>query len=307
MILVGGFFRRRVTLALLGDDVDEERPVLGVAHVFQHRQEMIDVVAVDGPDVEEAELVEQRAAGEQPARIFLDCERALLEHLARQPFGDLANDVAQAAVAAPGDAAGEVSRERADRRRNRHVVVVEHHDETGIHRARIVHGLIGHAGRHGAVADDGDDVVRLAFEIAGDRHAEAGGDRGRGMRGAERIIFALGALGETGQAAALTQRADAVASAGENLVRIGLVTDVPNEPIGRRVEHVVQRHGQLDHAEPGAEMAAGDRNGVDGLLPQLIGKLAQLAFFEPPEVAWRVDKVEQRSLGRNGHANAPSY
>ena len=41
------------------------------------------------------------------------------------------------------------------------------------------------------------------------------------MRGAERVVFALGALGEAGQPAALAQRADAVAPAGQNLVRIG--------------------------------------------------------------------------------------
>jgi hypothetical protein len=69
----------------------------------------------------------------------------------------------------------------------------------------------------------------------------------------------------------------------------------------------MQRHSQLDHAETGAEMTAGDRNGVDRLPPQLIGKLAQLAFFEAPEVAWRFDQIQQWGLGRNGHANTPSY
>ena len=78
VILVGGFLRRRVALALLRDDVNEDRPVLHVAHVFQNRQQMIDVVAVDRADIEEAELVEQRAAGDQPARVLLDRDRALL-------------------------------------------------------------------------------------------------------------------------------------------------------------------------------------------------------------------------------------
>ena len=68
-------------------------------------------------------------------------------------------------------------------------------------------------------------------------------------------------------------------------MRIGLVADVPDEPVGRRVEYVMQRDRQLDDAEAGAEMAAGDRNRVDRFLPQFIGKLAQLAFFEVPEVA----------------------
>ena len=104
------------------------------------------------------------------------------------------------------------------------------------------------------------------------------------MRGAERVVFALGALGEAGQAAALAQRADAVAPAGEDLVRIGLVADVPDQPVARRVEDVVQRDGQLDHAEPGAQMAAGHRDRVDRLGAQLVGELPQLAFVELAQV-----------------------
>ena len=71
-------------------------------------------------------------------------------------------------------------------------------------------------------------------------------------------------------------RADAVAPAGQDLVRIGLVADVPDQPVMRRVEDVVERHGQLDHAEAGAEMAAGDRHGVDQLRAQLVGELPQI-------------------------------
>ncbi len=127
------------------------------------------------------------------------------------------------------------------------------------------------------------------------------------MRGAERIVFALGALGEAGQAAALAQRADAVAAAGEDLVRIGLVADVPDQPVVRRVEHVMQRDRQLDHAEAGAEMAAGHGNGVDRLLAQFVGDLPQLARFEAPEVVRGLDEVEQRGLGGNRHAYAPFY
>src|ERR1700676_4497000 len=122
------------------------------------------------------------------------------------------------------------------------------------------------------------------------------------MRGAERVVFALGALGETGQAAALAQRADAVAAVGEDLVRIGLMADVPNEPVGRRIEHVVQRDGQLDDAEPGAEMAAGDGDRVDRLAPQFVCDLPQLTRFEASEVLGGLNLVEQWGLGRNRHA-----
>ena len=148
-------------------------------------------------------------------------------------LGELLADVAQREIGAAGDEPRQIGRHGADRRRDRHVVVVEDDDQPLVARAGIVHRLIGHAGRHGAVADHGDDIVLLAVEVARHRHAEAGRNRGRGMRGAERVVFALGALGEAGQAAALAQRADAVAPAGEDLVRIGLMADVPDQPVGR--------------------------------------------------------------------------
>ena len=79
-------------------------------------------------------------------------------------------------------------------------------------------------------------------------------------------------------------------------MRIGLVTDVPNQPIIRRVEYVMQRDGELDHAEPGAQVPAGYGDSVDRFLPQFIGQLAQLAGVELPEIAGHFDAVEQRGL-----------
>jgi hypothetical protein len=88
-------------------------------------------------------------------------------------------------------------------------------------------------------------------------------------------------------------------------VWVGLVADVPDEPVVRRVEHVVERHGELDHPKPGAEVAAGYCHRVDRFLPQFVSKLAQLAGIELPEVGRSFDAVEQRGSG--GHANAPFY
>ena len=97
------------------------------------------------------------------------------------------------------------------------------------------------------------------------------------------------------------KRADAVAPAGQDLVRIGLVADVPDQPVLRGVEHVMERDRQLDDPEPGAEMAARDRDGVDGLLAQLVRQLAQLAAVQPTQVGRRLDEIEQWGLGRLRH------
>ena len=166
--------------------------------------------------------------------------------------------------------------------------------------------LVGHAGAHGAVADHAHDVVVALGEIARHRHAEAGGDRGRGMRGAERVVLALGAAREAGEPARRAQRADAVAPSGDDLVRIGLVADVPDQAVARGVEDPMQRDRELDDAEAGAEVAAGHRDGVDRLLPQLVGELRKFGFFELAQILGRLHAVEKRRLRSAIHRAIPS-
>jgi hypothetical protein len=44
---------------------------------------------------------------------------------------------------------------------------------------------------------------------------------------------------------------------GQDLVRIGLMADIPDQPVARRVEDVMEPNGELDDTESGTEMAAG--------------------------------------------------
>src|SRR6185312_8324892 len=97
VVLVGAVFGRLVALALLGDDVDEDRAGVGIADVLQHRQQVIEVVAVDRADIVEPELLEQRSTRPPAAREFLGQPRLVLEER-RQETGDLLADIAQAAI-----------------------------------------------------------------------------------------------------------------------------------------------------------------------------------------------------------------
>ena len=125
------------------------------------------------------------------------------------------------------------------------------------------------------------------------------------MRGAERVVVALAALGEAGQAAAGAQRADAVAAAGQDLVRVGLMADVPDQTVARRVEDVVDRGGQLDDAEAGAEVAAGHRHGVDGFLTKFVCDLPHLLDLELAKIVGRANGVEKRRFTKCGHSDIP--
>ena len=76
----------------------------------------------------------------------------------------------------------------------------------------------------------------------------------------------------------MTQSAHTGPAAGNNFVGVSLMADIPNNAISRRVEDVMQRCGQLHHAQAGAKMPPGDRDDVDQVCAQFIGELAQILF-----------------------------
>src|SRR6266481_6748329 len=125
------------------------------------------------------------------------------------------------------------------------------------------------------------------------------------MGGAERVIFALGTFGEAREAAALADRADTVAAPGQDFVRIALVADVPNQSVAGRIEDMMQRNRQLDHAEAGAKMPAGLGYRVDEIMSQLVGNFAQPSGFEPSQIFGSADLVEKRSFGWFVQRHAP--
>src|SRR5205085_3068649 len=147
------------------------------------------------------------------------------------------------------------------------------------------------AGAHRTVSDHADDVVRLLLLIARDGKAEAGGNRGGGMRRAETVVDALAALGETGKPAALPQRADAVAPPGDDLVRIGLMADIPDQFVAGGLEHVMTGNRQFANSQPRTEVASGHRHRRDRLLTKLVGELAQLRARKLSQIIGFVNPV----------------
>src|SRR4029077_15531799 len=112
------------------------------------------------------------------------------------------------------------------------------------------------------------------------------------MGGAERVECTLAAPREAGEAAAFANRANAVAPPGENFGGIGLMADIPDQPVVRRVEHVVQRYRQLDDTQSRAEVAARLGAGVDEFVTKLFGELIQICPIEPAQIGRDVNLVE---------------
>ena len=293
VILVLRGLGRRVALALLRHAVNQHRAFpIAVAHVLQDRQQMLEVVAVDGADIEEAQLFEERAAGEEAARILF-CPLGRLLDRPREAASQIARQLTHRLIGLGGEQARQIGAHRTDRRGDRHVVVVQDDDQPRMHGTGVVHRLVGHAGGHGAVADHADNVVVALVEVAGHRKAEPGRNRGGGVGGTEGVVDALLAAGETAEASVLAQGADALTPTGQYLVRIALMRDVPDQNVLRRLEDVVQRGGELDHAQAGAQVPAGDGDRIDQLLAQFVSQLRQLLLIQLAQLFRRGNLVQQ--------------
>jgi hypothetical protein len=224
------------------------------------------------------------------------CKR--LGQFARDALGDFAQRQERPRRYQPR----QIGRQPAHRRRDRHVVVVQDDHQPVARRLRVVHRLIGHARRHRAVADHRNRLARLVRQLVGHRKAQRRRNRGRAVRRAERIIFALAPLGEARQPAAGAQRADAVAPPGQDLVRIALVADIPDQPVFGRVEHIMDRRGQFDHAQPAPRWPPVTDTAADRFGAQFVGKLAELRRFKLAEIGRDIDLVEQGRRRRISHA-----
>ena len=90
----------------------------------------------------------------------------------------------------------------------------------------------------------------------------------------------------------LPERRETVVAAGEQLPGVGLVADVPDDLVARRVELIEQRDAELHDAEAGADVAAGDRAALDEAVADLLGELGELVAAEALQVGGGLDGGE---------------
>jgi len=112
------------------------------------------------------------------------------------------------------------------------------------------------------------------------------------VAGTDDVVLGLRTAREAAEAAVLTDGAEAVAPAGEQLVRIALVAHVPDDLVARAVEHAVQRHRQLDRAQAGGQVAAHLTDAREDGLPDLTGEKRQFRLGELLEVGGVGDLIE---------------
>ena len=99
----------------------------------------------------------------------------------------------------------------------------------------------------------------------------------------------------------LAQRSHALAPAGQNFVRIGLVAHVPHQAVARGVEHIVQRHGEFHRAQVGAEVPTRLGDTVEHEGAQFVGHALEFGAREAAQIGRRVHGLKQ-GVSVRGHS-----
>ena len=140
--------------------------------------------------------------------------------------------------------------------RDGHIVVVYENNEAAAELSCVIERLERFAAGERAVTDDGDDIAAFALEVAALRQTAGKADRGRGVADGEMVMLALVRIAVAGDVVVVRGVEKSLGSAGQHLVRIGLMRYVEYDFILRRLENIVQSNGRLDEAEVRAAVAA---------------------------------------------------
>ena len=92
----------------------------------------------------------------------------------------------------------------------------------------------------------------------------------------------------------MTQRPNPVASSGQNLMRITLVTNIKDQLVVRRVKNRMDRNGQFHHTKARPQMAARIRNRRNRLRAQLVRYRRQFAIRHFAQITGEGHPIKSR-------------
>jgi hypothetical protein len=154
-----------------------------------------DVVAIDGPDVFQAEVFEQSLRREDVFQAALDSVQRIEQRFTdeRRPAEHFLDLFERLLVARVRPQRGEVLGEAADRLGVRAAVVVDEYDDRPIlGGCDVVQGFPAHATGERSVTDDGDHGALLTTDGEGLGHPVGVTESGRGVRVLDPVVLGLG-------------------------------------------------------------------------------------------------------------------
>ena len=231
MVFLRILLTRGIASALLCHNMQQNR----FFHFFRQCQELahaLEVMTVHRTEIGKAHLLEQRGRQDSPLDLRLEARNRARDRSAARNTAEPLLDAGFCTQILRADTqARQMAAKSADIFGDRHIVVVEHHEQRLPRGAGAAQRLICHAAGQRTVANDRDNVVLLVFKRACMRHAERHRNRIRGMSRDARAGDALLRLHKAAQAAILPQRVKAVAPTGQDLVDIALMTYIVDDAV----------------------------------------------------------------------------
>ena len=182
------------------------------------------------------------------------------------------------------------------------VVIVDDDDQVAVEFGGIVEALKRQAARKRAVANDGDDVVAVARQIAGVCQAAAQAHRCGGVAHGEQVVLGLVGIGKA-RSLAKTFRIDiGIRAPGQRLVGVGLVRNVKDNLVDRGVKHAMKRNRKLNDAQVGGNVSADSGGAFEDGVANLAAELRKLGAIESLDVLGRCRLRKQHRCGLL-HAN----
>ena len=157
----------------------QELRAFSATQVFQRRDQGLQVMAIDRADIVEAKLFKNRAGNHHALGMFLEAAGQLIQ---RRVLQHALGALARGRIELAAHQARQVFIQGPDRRADRHIVVVQNHQQIAhqpaVGDAGVVECFESHARGHRAVADDGHDIALLTLDLGGHCHAMSGRNRG---------------------------------------------------------------------------------------------------------------------------------
>ena len=282
--LLRTLLRRDIALPLLCDEVDNDRFMQGHRRP-QNFRHLLHVVAVHRPEIRETQRLKERRAEQAPPHPLLDLVRQLVEF---PPRGGLRRRLAvpqlESDVFWPQPRPRQIPRDRAHVARDAHAVVVQDHDHRLAADARVVQPLIGQSAGQGPIAEQRRDLIILAPQRPRPRHAQRDRHRVRRMPRHKGVAFALARLWKSCDPAVLPQRVKPFHPPGQDLMHIGLMPHIEDQPVTPRIEYRLDRDRRLHDPEIRRQMAARPADVLDQKLPDLRAERPLLLRCQPQQI-----------------------
>ena len=106
------------------------------------------------------------------------------------------------------------------------------------------------------------------------------------MAGVEYIAVTLAPLRESADAAFPAQRFKPVFPPSQNLVRVGLVSHIPDQLVFWKIEDAVHCNRQFHDTKIGRQMAAGFTQRLDNKFPDFLCKRRKLVRRNLLDIVW---------------------